>query len=51
MKCPSCGKPMKRQGGQNICMNEDCPEYLVGKKSNSPLAEALSKKEPKDANL
>jgi hypothetical protein len=42
---------MKMQGGQNICMNEKCGEYLVGKKEGSPLADALAKKGPKDANL
>ena len=42
---------MKKQGGQYTCMNEDCSEYLVGKQEGSPLAEALEKKGPKDANL
>ncbi len=31
--CPSCGKKRKHQGGQWVCMNPNCPEYLVGKAS------------------
>ena len=51
MKCASCGKAMKKQGGQWVCMNEKCEEYLLGKKQGSPLGEALSKMKPKNANL
>ena len=47
MKCSSCGKSMKKQGGQFTCINESCPEYLVQKKPSkglkSPIAQALAK--------
>ena len=44
MKCPKCGKKMKKQGGQYVCMNESCSEYLMPKseqKYKSPIAKML----------
>ena len=28
--CTKCGKKLKSQGGQCICMNDACPNYLIG---------------------
>lgn len=42
MKCSSCGSKMMKRGGQYVCMNQDCPEYLLGKKvESSSLADVL----------
>ena len=48
MKCSVCGKKMKKQGGQFVCMNDSCGEYLIGKdetKLKSPVAQALAEEE------
>lgn len=45
--CSKCGKKMKSQGGQCICMNDACPNYLIGvaptKVSNLADARKMSK--------
>jgi hypothetical protein len=45
MNCPSCGKPMKKQGGQETCMNDKCPAYLESKtvqKHENPISQLLA---------
>ncbi len=44
MKCSKCGQQMRKRGGQYICMNEDCPNYLVGQETGgAKLADELKK--------
>jgi len=31
--CPACGKQMMYRGGQYVCMNDQCPNYLIGQKA------------------
>jgi DNA ligase (NAD+) len=32
-RCPSCGKPLKKQGAHHFCVNHDCPDQVRGRLS------------------